>query len=73
MVIILNADDLNLIFMNIMKKMRNKMKIADEDVYLQNYHISVAHYPRVPNRVPNVCCDTDLLFIGLICKLSTIY
>ena len=35
MVIILNVDDLNLIFMKIMKKRRKTMKIADEDVNLQ--------------------------------------
>ena len=52
------------------------MKITDEDVYPQLNlitHISVAYYPKVPNRDPNVCCDTDLLFNGLICKLSYFY
>ena len=45
------------------------MKIADEDVSPTKLIISVAYYPRVPNRIPNVCCDTDLLFNGLIYKI----
>ena len=49
------------------------MKITDEDFYLQNYSYLIAYYPKVPNSDPNVCCDTYLLFNGLICKLSYFY